>query len=138
MQPLKPPVASLPTLSFRDRLRRGQVKKARDNQATLHRPLESDDNFILIRIPRNLSYSDLRTKDAFVDEAGKQHKETAMLTVSTSALKDADYTMSFTDEENSIRLDMPARTSVTCNITLDYGAVQLFNSETGEVIEAAA
>lgn len=132
LTPIKAPAPA--TASFRDRLRRGEVKKAADNKATIHVPMEVSEcgNFFVVRVPRNLSYSDLRTKDAFTDEAGKFHKETAMVTCNTLGLKDTSYQMSFTDEENNVRLDMAVRPNVTLNIGCDYGTVQLFNAETGE------
>jgi len=139
MTPALQPVAAKPaTVSFRDRLRKGQVQKAADNKATLHLPMEvsEDGNHFVIRIPRNLSYADLRTKDSFTDDTGKFHKESAMVTVNTIGLKDADYAMSFTDDENNVRLDMNVRPAVTLNISCDYGTVRLFNAETGEPISA--
>lgn len=137
MTPALQPVPTKPaTASFRDRLRRGEVQKAADNKATVHLPMEvsEDGNNFIIKIPRNLSYSDLRTKDSFTDDAGKFHKESAMVTVNTLGLKDAEYVMSFTDTENKVRLDMAVRPAVTLNISCDYGTVKLFDSESGEPV----
>lgn len=133
--PFKPTVAPA-TLSFRDRLRRGKVNRAADNKATVHLPLEvsEDGNHFLIKIPRHLSYADLRTKDAFTDDAGKHHKESAMVTINTLGLKDAEYEMSFVDAENNTRLDMKVRPNVTLNLSCDYGTVKLFDAESGEPI----
>ena len=132
-----PVVALAATASFRDRLRKGMVKRAADNKATVHLPLEVDDNHFIIRIPRNLSYSDLRTKDSFTDEAGKYHKESAMITVNTLGLKDCEYSMSFVDAENNTRLDMQVRPNVTLNLSCDYGTVKLFDAETGDALATA-
>lgn len=135
---LAQPAAKPAVASFRDRLRRGAVKRAADNKATVHLPMEAseDGNYFVIKIPRNMSYADLRTKDSFIDEAGKLHKESAMVTVNTLGMKEVDYLMSFTDEEHGVRLDMQVRPNVTLNIACDYGTVKLFNSENGEPIEA--
>lgn len=130
--PLKAPQPA--TVSFRDRLRAGNVKRAADNKAVVQVPMELSacGNFFVVRIPRNMSYSDLRTKDAFTDESGKYHKESAMVTVNTQAVKDQSYGMSFTDAENNVRLDMAVRPYCTLNITCDYGTVALFDAESGE------
>lgn len=133
VQPLKPPVA-LPTSSFRDRLLAGKVKRVTDNAATLHLPLEVSEcsNYFVIRIPRNLDYADLRTKDAFIDDAGRTHKESAMLTINTVAVKDADYTATFTHGVAGKRLEMPIRPNVTLNVNCTYGSLRMFDSESGE------
>ena len=134
--PVKPTLAQ-PESNFRARLLAGKVKKAADNKATVHLPLEVDENYLIVRIPRNMKYSDLRTKDAFTDEAGKLHKEAAMVTINTLAVKDlkgSDYTMSFTDDETGKRLDMAVRPNLTMNLSCDYGTVQVFDAETGEPV----
>ena len=130
--PIKTPVMA--TQSFRERLLAGNVKKAADNKAVVHLPMEvsTDGNHFVIRIPRHLSYSDLRTKDAFTDEAGKFHKESAMVTVNTLGVKDTDYRMSFVDDSSGKRLDMAVRPNVTLNISCDYGTVEVVDAETGE------
>ncbi len=132
--PVVPPIN---TGTFRERLRRGAVKKVSDNKATIHLPLhcKEDGSGFYVFIPRDsIPFSDVRTKDAFTDEAGKMHKEAAMLTINTVPVKDASYLMSFIDEETGVRLDMPARPSFTFNIGLDFGAVSVVNAETGDAI----
>ncbi len=128
------------TKSFRDRLRAGEVTKAADNKAVVSVPMEvsEDGNWFVIRVPRNLDYADLRTKDAFTSEDGKFHKESAMITINTTAQKDKTYSASFTDAEHNVRLDMAVRPYCTLNLTCDYGTVELFNAETGEPIAITA
>lgn len=135
MTPALQPVPTRPAVTpFRERLLKGNVAKAADNKATVHLPMEvsEDGNFLVVRIPRHMSYSDLRTKDSFTDDAGKFHKESAMVTVNTLGLKDTDYSMTFTDDESKTCLEMKVRPAVTLNISCDYGTVQLTNSENGD------
>lgn len=134
--PLKEPKPA--TTSFRDRLRVGAVKKVTDNQATVYLPMEVEAEHFVLRIPRSLAYAELRTKDAFKDDEGKQHKDRAMLTIATMAVsKDADYTMTFHDEANGNTLYMPCRPSATLNLNVDYGAVKVIDADGNDITPTA-
>lgn len=123
--PLRAPSApSAPQSSFRDMLRTGKVQVG-DATPTVHTKYTTDDQDIIIRIPKKHAFNDLRTKEEHTNDDGKRVKASATLVISAIADERSDLTMAFVDNKGGNVLKMTAKPSININVGLNWRDIEV-------------